>query len=269
MIPNSHSVSVAAVADVLLLPAGEGIASRDELPDMRLRLNRLKQRGDLPPSSSASTTAIIGTSNFAAIPKAASTANVSANSAADAADVWAQAAVRKIRRGDQAGIQDLYNALSEGACARLLRRVDPQFQDDRRHEILLIVVEAICAGELRDPNRLMGFVWTITRRSVAAYIRGAIFQRQRFVPSAGTELLMPAHQSPEARVAERERIERVKLMLGCLRPRDREILERFYLREQSRDQICREMRLTGTQFRLYKSRAIARCGDRMRRGFRG
>jgi RNA polymerase sigma-70 factor (ECF subfamily) len=43
--------------------------------------------------------------------------------------------------------------------------------------------------------------------------------------------------------------------------RDKEILTRFYLREQSQEQICAEMSLTETQFRLLKSRAKARFGE--------
>jgi DNA-directed RNA polymerase specialized sigma24 family protein len=54
-------------------------------------------------------------------------------------------------------------------------------------------------------------------------------------------------------------------MLARLKVRDREILERFYYGEQAAEQICSEMHLTPTQFRLYKSRAIARCGDIARR----
>src|SRR6266851_4698063 len=41
----------------------------------------------------------------------------------------------------------------------------------------------------------------------------------------------------------------------------REILTRFYLYEQSQDQICSEMGLTLTQFRLLKSRAKGRFGE--------
>jgi RNA polymerase sigma-70 factor (ECF subfamily) len=182
----------------------------------------------------------------------------------DTGESWATTVVCRIQRGEARGIQDLYDILSEGACAGLLRRADPQSQEDRLHEILVIVVEAIRSGQLRDPDRLMGFIWTVTRRRVAAYIRKAVFQRHRFVPDEGIELPTPASQSPEARVATRERIERLRVTMRCLRPRDREILERFYLREQRPQQICTEMRLTVTQFRLYKSRAIARCGDRVR-----
>jgi DNA-directed RNA polymerase specialized sigma24 family protein len=51
------------------------------------------------------------------------------------------------------------------------------------------------------------------------------------------------------------------VVLRRLGARDREILEKFYFEQQAPDQICDEMKLTPTQFRLYKSRAIARCFD--------
>jgi len=47
---------------------------------------------------------------------------------------------------------------------------------------------------------------------------------------------------------------------AALSQRDREILKRFFLQEQSQEQICREMALTETQFRLLRSRAKARLG---------
>ena len=58
-----------------------------------------------------------------------------------------------------------------------------------------------------------------------------------------------------------ERQEMVTHLLSSLSSRDREILRRFYLEEQSREQICSEMRLTETQFRLFKSRAKARFSE--------
>jgi DNA-directed RNA polymerase specialized sigma24 family protein len=228
----------------------------------------------LPGANATDTAAVPGAPAISSIPGVPSVSAVGripaiASAAGDACPPEycgsdGEAVVQRIRQGEEAGIRDLYEFLADGACARFLRRVAPEFREDRRHEILVIVVEAIRSGKLRDPNRLMGFVWTVTRRSVAAYIRGAIFQRRRFVAEDGIELLMPAGQSAEGVIMERERIERARLAIRCLRPRDREILERFYLREQGSEQICREMSLTSTQFRLYKSRAIARCGDRMR-----
>jgi RNA polymerase sigma-70 factor (ECF subfamily) len=46
-----------------------------------------------------------------------------------------------------------------------------------------------------------------------------------------------------------------------LSDRDREILTRFYLDEQTQEKICEDMSLTETQFRLLKSRAKARFGE--------
>jgi DNA-directed RNA polymerase specialized sigma24 family protein len=48
--------------------------------------------------------------------------------------------------------------------------------------------------------------------------------------------------------------------LQILSPRQREILTRFHLHEQTAEQIRREMGLTETQFRLAKSRAKAQFG---------
>ena len=173
--------------------------------------------------------------------------------------------VGKIRSGDDAGVEDLYAALSDGVCASLFRNVDAQSIEDGLHEILIVVLEAIRGGELRDPRRLLGFVRTVTRRRVAAHIRSAIQGRQRFVPVGAVDPVAPVEQSPEERTAQREQVDRVRKVLNGLRPRDREIVERFYLREQVPRQICEEMGLTMTQFRLYKSRAIARCFDLARR----
>ena len=55
-------------------------------------------------------------------------------------------------------------------------------------------------------------------------------------------------------------------LLSTLSRREREILTRFYLHEQSKDQICEEMALTDTQFRLAKSRAkqrLSRMGQQL------
>ena len=50
-------------------------------------------------------------------------------------------------------------------------------------------------------------------------------------------------------------------ILKSLPQRDREILIRFYLHEQRPEQICEDMNLSETQFRLIKSRAKARFGE--------
>ena len=170
---------------------------------------------------------------------------------------WANV-VLNIRRQDGSGFEILYAAVSDFTRLYSSRAMPSELGDDL-HEILLAVVRAIQAGELRDPERMMGFIRTVARRRAVARIRGNIAQRRRFVAHA--EYAASRDPSPEDRAAHRERIGKALRSLDRLHVRDREILVRFYLREQLPRQICSEMRLTPTQFRLYKSRALARCAE--------
>jgi len=63
----------------------------------------------------------------------------------------------------------------------------------------------------------------------------------------------------------KQRVRIMKETVRSLRPRDREILTRFYLHSQTQEQICKEMGLTDTQFRLAKSRAKEKFEERGKR----
>lgn len=170
--------------------------------------------------------------------------------------------VERIRSGNELDVEPLYVAVTECARAQLYQSIEPQAVDDHVQEVLIIVLAAIRRGELRNPECLMGFVRTVTRRQVTVHIRRAIVRRRRMVSVESGELpTAPSHESPEARVRLQERVALVRIVLERLCPRDREILVRFYYEEQDSVQICLEMDLTATQFRLYKSRALAKCSD--------
>ena len=174
--------------------------------------------------------------------------------------------VEQIRSGNERGAEPLYAAVSDCARARLFQSVDPQMVDDHVQEILIIVLEAIRTGELRDPDCLMGFVRTVTRRQVAMHIRQSIVRRRRLIPvDAMFPPIAPSRESPEARLALREQIVALERVLELICPRDREILIRFYCEDQEPERICREMGLTYTQVRLFKSRALAKCNKLSRR----
>ncbi len=159
---------------------------------------------------------------------------------------WA-GVVAKILANDGTGMVDLYQAIAGSAPPS-------ESREDDVHETLVIVIEAIQRGELRDPERLMGFVRTIGRRHAVSHIRGNIAHRRRF--QRGSRIAPSREPSPEERFARRERLDSV---LKRLCTRDREILIRFYMEEQPPDRICVDLGLTRTQFRVYKSRALAQC----------
>jgi RNA polymerase sigma-70 factor (ECF subfamily) len=171
------------------------------------------------------------------------------------------ALVERIRAGEEQALAELYAIFSKGIRFQLCRQLGPQELDDKVHDTFLIVVEAIRRGNLREPERLMGFVHTIVRRQVAGYIESAVNRRRNQADLEAAAPVADERSSPEAQAIARQKIELMKQVLCEISSRDREILTRFYINEQSQEQICREMKLTETQFRLLKSRAKARFGE--------
>jgi RNA polymerase sigma-70 factor (ECF subfamily) len=170
--------------------------------------------------------------------------------------------VARIRNGDEDAMSELYQVFARGIRYYLCRQLGPQELDDKVHDTFLIVVQAIRRGDLREPERLMGFVRTIVRRQVAAYIEMAVHRRREQADMETPGLvLVDHHTTPEQNAIETQRRDLILNVLKRMASRDREILTRFYLDEQTQEQICEAMSLTETQFRLLKSRAKARFGE--------
>lgn len=169
--------------------------------------------------------------------------------------------VTRIRNGEEPAMEELYRVFSRGVRYYLCRQLGPQELDDRVHDAFLIVVQAIQRGDLREPERLMGFVRTVVRRQVAAHIDQAVHSRKEEVDLEVGSRIADLRHNPESNAADRQRAELMAHVLRGLSPKDREILTRFYLYEQPQEQICEEMSLSETQFRLLKSRAKTRFGE--------
>jgi RNA polymerase sigma-70 factor, ECF subfamily len=158
-------------------------------------------------------------------------------------------------------MEDLYRVFSEGIRLYLWRHLGPQDLNDKVHDLFLIVTQSIRNGELREPERLMGYVRTVVRRQVAGHIHTARQQRQSFYELDCGTALLDGRANPEHRVIRNQYSDVAQRILSAMREREREVLVRFYLNEQPAADICRDMDLTATQFRLLKSRAKARFGS--------
>jgi len=169
--------------------------------------------------------------------------------------------VAKIKLDDQSGMEDLYRIFSRGVRFYLCRQLGPQDLEDKVHDTFLIVVQAVRRGELREPERLMGFVRTVVRRQVAGHIDQAVHSRRQQVGLESGTAVMDLNRDPEESAIHQQYEEIARRVLNSISKRDREILTRFYLLEQSQQEICTQMNLTETQFRLLKSRAKARFGE--------
>ena len=171
------------------------------------------------------------------------------------------ALVDQIRSGRTDGMAELYHLFSKGIRFYLCRQLGTQELDDKVHDTFVVVVQAIRRGELREPERLMGFVRTIVRRQVAAHIDKVVHSRREQMDLDTTSKVADPRGNPEEEAIFHQRTALIQRVLQELPERDREILTRFYLNEQNQSDICSEMGLSQTQFRLLKSRAKNRFGE--------
>jgi len=175
--------------------------------------------------------------------------------------------VEGIRRGDNAAVEELYAVFAKGIRFLLWRQLGQQDLDDRVHDIFLMVVQSIQRGEVREPERLMGYVRTIVRRQAAGYIEDAMNARRKQICIDSAAPIRDRALNPERLAIEEQNSEVAMRVLRSLPERDREVLVRFYLKEQTPERICADLNLTETQFRLIKSRAKARYTDLAKRRF--
>jgi len=173
--------------------------------------------------------------------------------------------VEQIRAGDPAGDEALYRNLASGARLFLQRRLATQDVEDRVHDLFVIVVETIRRGELREPERLMGFVRTVLNRQLSLEISRIVHKRQTSVDLELAGNLTAADPTPEQQAVLHQKIALMKQVLRQMSDREFEVLTRFYLHEQPPERIRLEMGLTETQFNLLKSRAKAKLTELMQR----
>lgn len=173
--------------------------------------------------------------------------------------------VEGILAEDDGSVEQLFAAYKRGLSFYFGRHFGSQDVDDLVTDTLTIVWEAIRSGSIREPERLAGFVMTIARRVSYRVINERTKSRQAESridhEPAIYNGLQTATESPEDSLF---RAQQQTVMLRVLRGmsrRDREVLRRFYLLEQSVEQIQTEMGMTETQFRLTKSRAKATFGE--------
>jgi RNA polymerase sigma factor (sigma-70 family) len=173
--------------------------------------------------------------------------------------------VDQIRQGDPAGEEALYQNLRSGARLFLQRRLGTPDIDDKVHDLFLTIIETIRCGELREPERLMGFVRTVLYRQLSLEVSRLVKNRETTSGIETAAHLTGSGLTPEQQTLAQEKLELMKRVLREMSDRDFEILTRSYIREQTPERICADMVLTPTQFQLLKSRAKARLADLMRR----
>lgn len=171
----------------------------------------------------------------------------------------ATALVRRIVAGEPGAEVELVERC--GATLRWLARRHTRTEADAEdvyQETLMLALAKIRKGEVREPERLAGFL-----RALAKNIAIGRYRRRGEEAEQGAEVLpeLPDLESPDALSTllhdERARLARV-LLSELAVPRDREILCRYYIEDQDNRRICNELRLETEHFYRVLHRARQR-----------
>lgn len=166
---------------------------------------------------------------------------------------------RRIRGGDPRAEAELVEKYSRGVLYHLRKMTgDPVHSEDLHQDTFRIVLERLRGRELDDPSRLAGFILGTARNLALGDQRKRL--RRGDLPLAEPELDVPDPASGQlSRVLRQEEdavIERLLDGLGA--ERDRQLLLRFYVAEEEREEICADLGMTFPQFNKTIHRARRR-----------
>lgn len=168
--------------------------------------------------------------------------------------------VGRIEAGDRLAESELVERYAGGIRLILLKRTgNAQLASDLCQDTFVVALRRLRAGELKNPNSLPAFV-----RQIAVNVSIEFFRKEKRYVSQDDGMISQhhSHQDKKAKsiddVTVRMAIEGALELLGV--ERDREILRRFFLLDQEKEQICAELGLSNTHF----DRVLYRAKLRMR-----
>lgn len=170
--------------------------------------------------------------------------------------------VRRIVDGDSAAEEDLIRRYNQGVAIIIDQIVrNRSVTEDVSQETFRIVLAKVRQGDIREPERLSGFVCSVARNTALDHIRRTAHLRNH-------EAICNAEQIPDSAPSQLEEIlrqERAAIVRQLIRElkkqRDRELLFRYFIAEEDKDRICADLGLTRAQFNNVIFRATARLRE--------
>jgi RNA polymerase sigma factor (sigma-70 family) len=151
----------------------------------------------------------------------------------------------------------------EYAGLRLLisrRAGDPNVGADLLNEALCITWEKWQAHQIERADCLAGYIFQVAMNLLRNHRRSAVERPDRRAATSALDTL--EHETAGDREIEERLAGRVKAALGEMGgARDREVLVRFYFRDEDGDTICRDLNLTPQQL----ARVLHRARGRLRK----
>jgi RNA polymerase sigma-70 factor (ECF subfamily) len=165
----------------------------------------------------------------------------------------------RIQAGDQRAEEELVQQCSRGVSVIIGRIVgDRSATEDLHQETFRIALEKIRAGEVREPEALFSFIAGLAKNLAVDYMRRES-RRETLVDLKMAQQLPDHAASPLDQVLQQEHANIIRQVLNGLNTdRDREVLFRFYINEERKEQICADLGLSSLHFDRVLHRARQR-----------
>ena len=140
---------------------------------------------------------------------------------------------------------------------------DAALAEDLTHDTLIAVLEKLRSGAMRDASRLSSYVFQTARFQRLCWLRKSA---NRVELGGSLDDVESQRAMPESEYfIEMERRELHRSIDGLTVERDREILMRHYVHEQSKSEICEALLLSSQHFDRVISRARLRLRQDLQR----
>jgi RNA polymerase sigma-70 factor (ECF subfamily) len=164
--------------------------------------------------------------------------------------------VARIAGGDHGAEAEFVRRFERGVRVLVRRHCRPgdPVVDDLVQDVLAGVIERLRAGAIRDATALPGYV-----QAAAVYATNAEYRQRRPMLNVAAIEQLADGENPSTRLATSQLAEMLRTLLAEMPvERDREILTRFYLQEEDRDQVCRSLGIDPGHFHRVTFRARER-----------
>jgi RNA polymerase sigma factor (sigma-70 family) len=166
--------------------------------------------------------------------------------------------LNRVKQNEAGAAEELYSLISKGMLFFLSRNVPWHFAQERMHDSFMIVLKAIQDGRIEDARAFPGYLRTVVKRQYFDHLRTSVNATDCSYELVVNSLTSKARDNPDSLLEFQQRSTLMAEVLRSMHPKRREILNRFYILEQSHEHICSKMKLTETQYRLLKSRGKGR-----------
>jgi len=163
----------------------------------------------------------------------------------------------KILAGDREAEEELFYRY-QGGVAIVVRRItkNSHAAEDLSQDTFQLALEKIRRGDLRDPERLSGFICGIARNLAIDHLR-RVKRLEAMNRADAIRFVSDPEPDQLGLLLRKEKAQAIRQILNELEPaRDREMLYRFYLTQDDKEQICHDLGLSSLHFNrvLYRAR---------------